>query len=114
MTTTRCGRRRSPTCSPTRAPSASRWSTARSRSITPAARPGAWAASRRRAGEFGWQGALAHAGLRFFEREHVAADLGWSGDWFRLQRMLRAGVRIGHLEQVTCDYYPSFLWGGGD
>jgi hypothetical protein len=28
--------------------------------------------------------------------------------------MLRAGVRIGHLEQVTCDYYPSFLWGGGD
>jgi glycosyltransferase involved in cell wall biosynthesis len=65
-------------------------------------------------GQFGWQGALVHAGLRFFEREHVAADLGWSGDWFRLQRMLRAGVRIGHLEQVTCDYYPSFLWGGGD
>ncbi|MEO8687505.1 MAG: glycosyltransferase [Solirubrobacteraceae bacterium] len=65
-------------------------------------------------GEFGWQGAVVHAGLRFFERELVASDLGWSGDWFRAQRMLRAGVRIGHLEQVTCDYYPSFLWGPGD
>ena len=65
-------------------------------------------------GQFGWQGAVVHAGLRSFERELVASDLGWSGDWFRLQRMLRAGVRIGHLEQVTCDYYPSFLWGAGD
>jgi glycosyltransferase involved in cell wall biosynthesis len=65
-------------------------------------------------GQFGWQGAVVHAGLRFFERELVASDLGWSGDWFRAQRMLRAGVRIGHLEQVTCDYYPSFLWGAGD
>ena len=58
-------------------------------------------------GQFGWQGAVVHAGLRFFEREHVAADLGLPGDWFRCERMLRAGVRIGHLEQVTCDYYPS-------
>jgi glycosyltransferase involved in cell wall biosynthesis len=65
-------------------------------------------------GQFGWQGAVVHAGLRFFERELVASDLGWSGDWFRVQRMLRAGVRIGHLERVTCDYYPSFLWGAGD
>ena len=58
-------------------------------------------------GHFGWQGAVVHAGLRFFEREHVAADLGLPGDWFRAERMLRAGVRIGHLERVTCDYYPS-------
>jgi len=65
-------------------------------------------------GRFGWQGAVVHAGLRFFERELIAADLGWSGDWFRVQRMLRAGVRIGHLDAVTCDYYPSFLWGAGD
>jgi glycosyltransferase involved in cell wall biosynthesis len=65
-------------------------------------------------GQFGWQGAVVYAGLRFFERELVAADLGWSGDWFRVQRMLRAGVRIGHLHEVTCDYYPSFLWGAGD
>ena len=33
-------------------------------------------------GQFGWQGALVHAGLRSFERELVASDLGWSGDWF--------------------------------
>ena len=64
-------------------------------------------------GHFGWQGALVHAGLRFFEREHVAADLGVPGDWFRAERMLRAGVRIGHLEQVTCDYYPSRAWQPG-
>ncbi len=65
-------------------------------------------------GRFGWQGAVVHAGLRCFERELVASDLGWSGDWFRLQRMLRAGVRMGHLDRVTCDYYPSYLWGAGD
>jgi hypothetical protein len=61
-------------------------------------------------GQFGWGGAIVHAGLRFFERELVAADLGLPGDWFRCQRMLRAGVRISHLEQVTCEYYPSTLW----
>jgi hypothetical protein len=63
-----------------------------------------------RLGEFGWQGAIVHAGLRFFEREHVAADLGLPGDWFRAERMLRAGVRIGHLEHVTADYYPAKAW----
>jgi glycosyltransferase involved in cell wall biosynthesis len=60
---------------------------------------------------FGWQGGIAHAGLRFFAREHVAADLGLPGDWFRMYRMLRAGVRIAHLPEVTCDYYPSKEWG---
>jgi cellulose synthase/poly-beta-1,6-N-acetylglucosamine synthase-like glycosyltransferase len=65
-------------------------------------------------GRFGWQGAIVHSGLRFFAREHVAADLGLPGDWFRVQRMLRAGVRIGRLERVTCDYFPSNLWGAGD
>jgi Glycosyl transferase family 2 len=61
-------------------------------------------------GGFTWHGAIAHAGLRFFEREHVAADLGLPGDWFRLERMLRAGVRIGRLDSVTGDYYPSRFW----
>lgn len=64
-------------------------------------------------GRFGWQGALVHVGLRCFERELVAADLGLPGDWFRLQRMLRAGVRIAHLERVTADYYPATLWQPG-
>ena len=60
---------------------------------------------------FGWQGGIVHAGLRFFAREHVAADLGLPGDWFRMYRMLRAGVRIAHLPEVTCDYFPSKAWG---
>jgi glycosyltransferase involved in cell wall biosynthesis len=60
---------------------------------------------------FGWQGGIVHSGLRFFAREHVAADLGLPGDWFRMYRMLRAGVRIAHLPEVTCDYYPSKAWG---
>lgn len=62
-------------------------------------------------GHFGWQGAIVHAGLRGFAREHVAADLGLPGDWFRMYRMLRAGVRIAHLPEVTCDYFPSQAWG---
>jgi glycosyltransferase involved in cell wall biosynthesis len=60
---------------------------------------------------FGWQGGIVHAGLRFFAREHVAADMGLPGDWFRMRRMLRAGVRISHLAEVTCDYFPSKEWG---
>jgi hypothetical protein len=64
-------------------------------------------------GEFTWHGAIVHAGLRFFEREHVAADLGLPGDWFRAERMLRAGVRIGRLDRVTGDIYPSRAWLGG-
>jgi len=56
------------------------------------------------------KGALVHAHLRFFEREHVASALAVPGDWFRGERMLRAGVRIELLERVTYDYYPSSLW----
>ena len=59
---------------------------------------------------FGWQGGIFHTGLRLFAREHVAADLGLPGDWFRMLRMLRAGVRIAHLSEVTCDYFPSQQW----
>ena len=57
--------------------------------------------------QFGWQGALYHAGLRFFERELVAAALGIPGDWYLLERMLRAGVRFGMVPEVVCDYHPS-------
>lgn len=59
---------------------------------------------------FGWQGGIFHTGLRLFAREHVAADLGLPGDWFRMLRMLRAGVRMAHLPEVTCDYFPSQQW----
>jgi hypothetical protein len=55
-------------------------------------------------------GAVVHAHLRFFTREHVAAALGVGGDVFRGERMLRAGVRIGVLDRVTYEYYPASLW----
>ena len=56
------------------------------------------------------KGALVHAHLRFFEREHVASAFGVPGDWFRGERMLRAGVRIEIVDHVTYDYYPSGAW----
>jgi Glycosyl transferase family 2 len=59
---------------------------------------------------FHWQGSLVHAGLRFFERELIAAAYGIAGDFFRAQRMLRVGVRFAYEPEVTCDYYPSLLW----
>jgi hypothetical protein len=59
---------------------------------------------------FGWQGALTHRGLRFFERELVAAHLGLPGDIYLLRRMLRAGVRFALLDRVVWDYFPSTLW----
>jgi hypothetical protein len=63
-----------------------------------------------RLGCFSWAGALVHGGLRFFERELVAADLEMPGDMYLLERMLRAGVRFAPLEEVVLDYFPSTLW----
>jgi len=65
-----------------------------------------------RVGQFGWQGALIHGGLRFFERELVAAHLDLFGDEYLLRRMLHAGVTFAMLDRVVWDYYPSTLWGG--
>ena len=55
--------------------------------------------------------ALVHGGLRFFAREHVAASLGLPGDWYRAERMLRAGVRFAHRPGTLFRYYPSQSWG---
>jgi hypothetical protein len=63
-----------------------------------------------RLGCFSWAGALVHGGLRFFERELVAAHLEMPGDIYLLERMLRAGVRFASLERVMLDYFPSTLW----
>jgi hypothetical protein len=60
-----------------------------------------------RPGEFSWAGALYHHGLRFFERELVAAEFGIPGDWYLLDRMLRAGVRFGMVDTTVATYYPS-------
>src|SRR5436190_183929 len=36
------------------------------------------------------------------------ALFGVPSDWSLVRRMLRIGVRIGYLDQVVCDYYPSY------
>jgi hypothetical protein len=61
-------------------------------------------------GHFAWPTALVHGGLRFFERELVAADLELPGDIYMLERMLRVGVRFAMLDEVVLDYFPSKLW----
>jgi hypothetical protein len=62
------------------------------------------------AGHFAWPGALMHGGLRFFERELVAAHMELPGDIYMLERMLRVGVRFAMLDRVVLDYFPSTLW----
>jgi hypothetical protein len=58
-------------------------------------------------GRFTWAAGMHHAGLRFFQRELFAADLGRPGDWYLAERMLRAGVRFGMVDAALCDVYPS-------
>ncbi|HEY4095238.1 MAG TPA: glycosyltransferase [Baekduia sp.] len=59
---------------------------------------------------FGWQLAIHHRDLRFFEYQLAAALFDHPGDWHRAQRMMRAGVRFAQIDAVICDYYPSQLW----
>ena len=61
--------------------------------------------------QYAAQGGLVHRDLRFFAREHVAAAYGEPADWERLSRMLRAGVRIGMLDEIVADLYPGQAWG---
>ncbi len=65
-------------------------------------------------GRFGWQGALVHGGLRFFERELGAASLPMPGDLFLLERMLRVGVRFAMTDRIVWDYHPSAFHRPGD
>jgi hypothetical protein len=60
-----------------------------------------------RLGYFSWAAGMYHAGLRFFGREHVAADLGIPGDWWLTERMLRVGVSFAMLDDVLCEVYGS-------
>jgi hypothetical protein len=60
--------------------------------------------------QFGWQGAVVHSGLRFLGRELVAASFGHPNDWFRVESMMRIGVRFGMVDEVLYDYYPARSW----
>jgi hypothetical protein len=65
-----------------------------------------------RAGQFGVQAMLVHGGLRTFPRELLV--FGDPGDWAWLRRMIRLGARVGMIDDVVVDYYPSNMWGGPD
>ena len=60
-----------------------------------------------RLGHFSWAAGMYHAGLGFFGRQELAADLGLPGDWWLAERMLRAGVRFAMREEVLCDAHAS-------
>lgn len=62
-------------------------------------------------GQFGVQASIYHAGLTdTFEYELADAALGLPNDWALCLRMMEAGVRMGMLDEVTVDYYPSRSW----
>ena len=59
-------------------------------------------------GQIVLQAALLHSHLKLFELELADSDFGIPNDWGAVERMTRAGVRIGMIEDVLTDYYPSF------
>src|SRR5262249_40297180 len=62
-------------------------------------------------GQFGVQSALYHADLaEIFELELADAALGRPYDQALWMRMMEADVRIGMVDEVTADYYPSRYW----
>jgi Glycosyl transferase family 2 len=55
----------------------------------------------------GLQGGVFHAGLRFTEQELADVIFRMPNDWQMMRRWLRIGVRVGFLDRIVCDYYPS-------
>jgi putative methyltransferase (TIGR04325 family) len=61
--------------------------------------------------QFGLQSTLYHAGIaEIFELELTDWLFDLPYDWGLAQRMLRAGVRMRMLDDISVDYYPSLLW----
>lgn len=58
-------------------------------------------------GQWGPQAAIYHAGLRFFEAELSDAIYEEPSDWSKCRRMLRAGVRIGMIDEVVVDKHET-------
>jgi glycosyltransferase involved in cell wall biosynthesis len=57
--------------------------------------------------QFGWQGAIFHAGLSFFEMELANSLFHSPSDWSLCRRMLRAGVRFAWIDDVVVDHWES-------
>lgn len=69
-------------------------------------------------GEWGLQAALFHSGLRFFESELSDSIYEEPNDWSMCRRMMRAGVRIGMIDEVVVDKHETRRasakqWGDG-
>jgi hypothetical protein len=58
-------------------------------------------------GEWGLQAAIYHAGLSFIESELPDWLYDTPNDWSMCERMLRAGVRTGMIEEVVVDKYET-------
>jgi hypothetical protein len=62
-------------------------------------------------GEFCLQAAIYHAGLvAIFHPELTDALFEMPWDWALCRRMMRAGVRMGMVDSIVADGYPSALW----
>jgi hypothetical protein len=57
-----------------------------------------------RHGEFGFQGALYHAGLRWMEYDAACRFLDEPGDWNLARRMWEAGVRFTYVDRPVTTY----------
>lgn len=62
-------------------------------------------------GKVGLQASIMHTDMRFVVAEHSDAVFKIPGDWSRVRRMIRLGVRVGMIDDVVLDYYPGLLWG---
>lgn len=58
-------------------------------------------------GRWGMQGAIYHAGLRFFEMELADEIYREPNDWSLCRRMLRAGVSFGMIDDVVVDKHET-------
>jgi putative methyltransferase (TIGR04325 family) len=66
-------------------------------------------------GQFGLQSVMYHAGLAdIFDLELTDCLFDLPYDWGLCQRMLRAGVRMGMVDAISVDYYPSQSWQSRD
>jgi hypothetical protein len=61
-------------------------------------------------GAVGLQASLMHADLRFICAELGDALFRIPGDWSRIRRMMRLGVRMGMIDDVVVEYFPTRLW----
>jgi hypothetical protein len=63
--------------------------------------------------KIGLQASLMHTDMRFICAELSDAVFGEPGDWSRIRRMMRIGVRMGMVDQVVARIFPNHWWGGG-